>query len=76
MKEVSLDDLKVLVESLDDGGPIPKLKEGEEHSPEIIKAAKEASKNMFKSLLTEIKDNESEIDKPVSYTHLTLPTTD
>jgi len=64
MKEVSLDDLKVLVESLDDGGPIPKLKEGEkEHSPEIIKAAKEASKNMFKSLLTEIKDNESEINR-------------
>ena len=63
MKEVSLDDLKVLVESLDDGGPIPKLKEGEEHSPEIVKAAKEASKNMFKSLLTEIKDNESEIER-------------
>ena len=63
MKEVSLDDLKVLVESLDDGGPIPKLKEGEEHSPEIVKAAKEASNNMFKSLLTEIKDNESEIER-------------
>ena len=64
MRDISLDDLKNLVDTLDDAdAPFPKLKEESEYSPEIVKGAKQASNNMLKSLLTEIKDNENEIDR-------------
>ena len=65
MKEISLDDLKILVESLDDeDAPLPILnEEKEEYDPLIVESAKEAQKNMFKSLLTEIKQNENEIER-------------
>ena len=65
MKEISLDDLRILVESLDDeDAPLPVLKEEkEEYEPLIVESAKDAQKNMFKSLLTEIKQNENEINR-------------
>ena len=64
MREISLDDLRNLVDTLDDAdAPLPELKEESQYSPEIVKGAKQASNNMLKSLLTEIKDNENEIDK-------------
>lgn len=64
MRDISLDDLKNLVDTLDDAdAPLPELKEESKYSPEIVKGAKQASNNMLKSLLTEIKDNENEIDR-------------
>ena len=65
MKEISLDDLKILVESLDDeDAPLPVLnEEKDEVRSLIVEGAKEAQKNVFRSLLTEIRQNENEIER-------------
>ena len=61
MKDVTLNDLKRLVETLDNDAPIPKLETPQVFDEEIVEAAKEAKDNMFKSLLKEIEENESKI---------------
>ena len=61
MKDVTLNDLKRLVETLDNDAPIPKLETPQVFDEEIVEAAKEAKNNMFKTLLQEIEENESKI---------------
>ena len=61
MKDVTLNDLKRLVETLDNDAPIPKLETPQVFDEEIVEAAKEAKDNMFKSLLKEIEENENKI---------------
>jgi len=65
MKEISLDDLKILVESLDDeDAPLPVVnEEKDEVRSLVVEGAKEAQKNVFRSLLTEIRQNENEIER-------------
>ena len=62
MKEVSLNDLKRLVETLDSDAPIPEVVEEKEEYPSlIVEAAKEVQENIFKTILQEIQDNEKQI---------------
>ena len=62
MKDVTLNDLKRLVETLDNDEPIPEFAQKEEkHSSLIVEAAKEVQGNIFKTLLKEIQDNEQKI---------------
>ena len=65
MKEISLDDLKILVESLDDeDAPLPIVNEDKDEVKSlVVEGAKEAQKNVFRSLLTEIRQNENEIER-------------
>ena len=62
MKEVSLNDLKRLVETLDSDAPIPEVVEEKEEYPSlIVEAAKEVQENIFKTILQEIQDNQKQI---------------
>ena len=61
MKEVSLNDLKQLVESLGSDTPAPEPKGEAQVSPRISHAAKDASASIFKTLIEELQDNEKQI---------------
>ena len=63
MKDVTLNDLKRLVETLDNDEPIPEVaKEKKEYPSLIVEAAKDASTSIFKTILKELQDNEKQIE--------------